>query len=144
MPAQQPLTNSNFRVEWGGSNIGFLEVSGLNIDIEPITYRQGSSPVDSRIKIPGLRKYENIVLKRGVMKGDNDFFNWINTKQMDKIERRDITIALLNENHEPVVIWRARNAFPVKYTGPTLNAKSNEVAIETLELTHEGLDVVMV
>jgi conserved hypothetical phage tail region protein len=91
--------------------------------------------------MPGMQKFGNITLKRGMMPADNEFFKWWNTHQLNKIERRDITIALLNEKHEPIVIWKVRNAFPVKVDGGSLKATGNEVAIETLELAHEGISV---
>jgi len=137
-----PMPVYHFIVQWGGSRTGFTEVSGLNIEHDVIEYREGSSPDQSSIKMPGLRKFANIVLKRGIVKGDTDFLKWINTIQHSKAERRDVTISLLNENHEPVLTWRVHNAWPVKYEGPALNSKNSEVAIESLELAHEGLSVV--
>jgi len=89
--------------------------------------------------MPGLHKYNNITLKRGVMKGDNEFFKWLNTVKLNTIERRDLTISLLNEKHEAVMVWKAHNAFPVKVEGPGLKASGNEVAIESIEIAHEGL-----
>lgn len=91
--------------------------------------------------MPGLRKFSNITMKRGTFKGDNDFYAWFNTIQLNTVERRDITISLLNENHEPVVVWKVKNAFPVKVTSTDLKADGNEVAIESLELAHEGLTI---
>jgi phage tail-like protein len=88
--------------------------------------------------MPGLRKYANIVLKRGIVKGDIDFFNWMNTQSLNEIERRDVVIKLLNQNHEPVISWIAINAFPVRLSGPVLNAAISNIAIEELELAHEG------
>lgn len=139
--ANYPLSNFHFSVEWGGTNIGFAEVSGLDIYFEPILYRQGADPDYTENKMPGMVKYSNIILKRGLSAGDNEFYQWMNTKRLNSIERRDITIKLLNEKHEPVFTWRVRQAFPVKYSGPVLNAQGNEVAMETLELAHEGLTV---
>lgn len=143
MPAQSqyPLPVFHFRVEWGGTRIGFSEVTGLTQEIQAIEYRDGSFPEYSSIKMPGLRKYSNITLKRGVIKADNDFFNWLATVKMNTIERRDLTISLLNEEHEPVMIWKVLAAFPVKVEGPQLKASGNEVAIESIELAHEGLAV---
>ncbi len=131
----------HFSVEWGGSRIGFTEVLGLDIEIEAVSFREGSNADDSFRKIPGLRKFSDITLKRGIAKGDNEFFAWINTKQMGTIERRDIRIILLNETYEPVVVWKVKNAFPIKYYGPVLEAKGGDIAIETLVLTHEGISV---
>jgi phage tail-like protein len=137
--ATYPLPKFHFRVEWGGSNIGFTEVSGLNIETKIIEYRDGISPVYSKLKMPGMMEFSNITLKRGTFKGDNEFYNWLNTVQLNTIERRDITISLLNENHEPSVVWKVRSAFPVKVQSTDLKGDGNEVAIETLELAHEGL-----
>lgn len=136
-----PLPAFHFRVEWGGTNLGFTEVSGLNVETQVIEYRDGMSPDYSTIKMPGMQKYGNITLKRGVIAGDNQMFDWWNTYQMNKIERRDITISLLNEKHEPVVVWKVRNAFPTKVDGGSLKATGNEVAIETMEIAHEGITV---
>ena len=72
------------------------------------------------------------MLKRGIVAKDNDFFAWINTIKLSKVERRDIVVQLLNENHEPVVVWKIRNAFPVRYSGPVLLANASEVAMEEL------------
>jgi phage tail-like protein len=137
--ANYPLPKFHFRVEWGGSKIGFTEVTGLNIENEMIEYRDGSSPEYHKIKMPGLQKYGNITLKRGMFNGDNEFFLWLSTVSLSKIERRDVSIALLNENHEPVYIWRVKNAFPVKVVAPDLKSDANEVAVETIEIAHEGL-----
>jgi phage tail-like protein len=138
---EYPLPVCHFQVEWGGTRLGFSEVSGLNMEVQAIEYREGNSPVYSSIKMPGLRKYSNIVLKRGMARGDNELFEWFNTIKLNKVDRRDITISLLNEEHEPIMVWKARNAFPVKLEGPGLSASANEVAIETLELCHEGLTI---
>ena len=88
-----------------------------------------------------MQKFGNITLKRGTFASDNEFFNWWNTHKLNTIERRDLTISLLNENHEPVVIWKVKNAWPVKVNSGDLKADGNEVAIETMELAHEGLTV---
>jgi phage tail-like protein len=139
--AEYPLPKFHFSVEWGGNNIGFTEVTGLDRQTEVIEYRHGSSPEYHKIKQPGLQKYSNITLKRGTFKGDNQFYEWLNTVSLNKIERRDLVINLLNENHEPVVSWKVKNAWPVKVQSADLKADANEVAIETLELAHEGLTI---
>jgi phage tail-like protein len=141
MPAQYPLPAFSFSVEWGGNRIGFTEVAGLTQENQLIEYRDGSFPEYSSIKMPGLRKFNNITLKRGITKSDNEFFNWLSTVKMNTVERRDLVISLLNEEHEPVMVWKVQNAFPVKVEGPGLKATGNEVAIESIEIAHEGLEV---
>ncbi len=139
--AQYPIPKFHFQVEWGGSKIGFTEVTGLDITTEVIEYRDGASPEYSKIKMPGQRKFSNITLKRGSFKGDNQFYEWFNTVSLNTIQRRDLIISLLNENHEPVIVWKVKNAWPTKITPTDLKADGNEVAIETLELAHEGLTI---
>jgi phage tail-like protein len=139
--SEYPLPGYHFQVEWGGTRLGFTEVSGLNIEVQAIEYREGTNIDYSVMKMPGMPKYGNIILKRGIVAGDNEFFDWLNTINLNQVERRDITISLLNENHEPAMVWKVRNAFPVKIEGPGLKATENEVAIETLEIAHEGLTI---
>jgi phage tail-like protein len=141
MATSYPLPKFHFQVQWGGTRIGFTEVTGLDMQAEAIEYREGSSPEYSKIKMPGLHKFSNITLKRGTIEGDSDFYKWINTINLTVVERRDIVISLLNETHAPVMTWKAKNAFPVKVQASDLKADGNEVAIETLEIAHEGLNI---
>lgn len=137
--ATYPLPKFHFLVEWGGTRIGFTEVTGLTLETEVIEYREGNSPEYNKIKMPGLRKFGNITMKRGTFAGDNDYFKWFNTVKLNTIERRDITISLLNEEHQPVVVWKVKSAWPVKIQSPDLKADANESAIESIEVAHEGL-----
>lgn len=137
--ANYPLPKFHFQVDWGGTKISFTEVSGLDVETQVIEYRGGASPEYSKIKMPGMQQYSNITLKRGVFTGDNEFYDWWNSVQLNTIERRDITVSLLNESHEPTVVWKIKNAWPTKVTSTDLSADGNEVAIETLEIAHEGL-----
>ena len=139
--AEYPISKFHFQVEWGATTVAFTEVSGLDITTEVIEYRTGDSPEYSKIKMPGQRKFSNITLKRGTFKGNNEFYNWFNTVNMNQIERRNLTISLLNESHEPVVVWKVKNAWPTKVTPTDLKADGNEVALESLELAHEGLTI---
>lgn len=141
MPQLYPLPAFHFTVQWGGERIGFSEVSGLTQENTPIEYRDGSFPEYSSIKMPGLRKFTNVTLKRGIVKADNNFFEWLSTIKLNKVERRDIVISLLDETHSPVMTWKVHNAFPVKVEGPALKASGNEVAIESIEIAHEGLEL---
>lgn len=139
--ANYPLPKFHFQVDWGGANLGFTEVTGLGVETEVIEYRSGASPEYHKTKQPGMQKFGNITLKRGSFKGDNQFYEWWNTVSLSTIERRDVTVKLLNENHEPVVTWSIKNAWPLKVTGADLKSDANEIAIESIELAHEGLTV---
>jgi phage tail-like protein len=136
-----PLPKFHFSVDWGGTNIGFTEVTGFEITNDVIEYRDGSSPEYSMIKMPGLRKFSNITLKRGMFRSDNDFYTWFNTINMNTVQRRDITISLLDENLTPVVIWNIKNAWPCKIVSADLRSYSSEVAIESLEIAYENMTI---
>jgi len=139
--AEYPLVKFHFQVDWGGTKIGFTEVSGLDVETEVVEYRQGASKEYSKIKMPGMQKFSNITLKRGTFATDNEYFQWWNTVKLNTIERRDVTIKLLNEEHNPVVTWKVKNAWPTKIQSTDLKADGNEVAIESMELVHEGLTI---
>lgn len=144
-----PLPKFHFQVEWGeGFRIGFTECSGLDFETEVIEYREGSSKKYNKTKQPGLTKFANITLKRGTFEGDIDFYKeWSKTyffqegNKTGSKYRRAVTIKLLNENHEPILVWQLENAWPSKVQSTDLKADANEVAIETMELVHEGLTI---
>jgi phage tail-like protein len=141
MATTYPLSAFHFQVEWGGTRIGFTEVSGLSVELQTIDYREGSSPEYHVTKMPGIPQFSSITLKRGIFTADNEFFQWLSTVKLNSIERRDLTISLLNEEHAPVVTWKIKDAFPTKVEGPSLNSTGNEAAVESIELAHEGLSV---
>ncbi|NQU53539.1 MAG: phage tail protein [Bacteroidetes bacterium] len=141
MATNYPLVKFHFQVEWGGTKIGFTEVSGLDVETEVVEYRHGASPEYSKTKMPGMQKFSNITLKRGTFATDNEYFTWWNSVKLNTIERRDITISLLNEEHSPVITWKVKNAWPTKVQSTDLKADGNEVAIESMEVVHEGLTV---
>jgi conserved hypothetical phage tail region protein len=139
--AEYPLPKFHFSVDWGDEKFAFSEVSGLDVENEMIEYRDGIMPEYSKIKMPGMQKYSNITLKRGTFQGDNKFYDWWKTTQLNTVERRDLIISLLNENHDPVFVWTAKNAWPLKVQSTDLKADGNEAAIETMEIAHEGLTI---
>lgn len=119
--------------------IAFKEVSGLDAEAQIIEYRHGNSPVFSTIKMPGIKKYSNIQLKKGVFVSDNKLFDWFNNIKMNTIQREAVTISLLDEEGNPTMVWKLTNAWPTKVTGVSLKSDGNEVAIEQLDMAHEGL-----
>ena len=140
--ANYPMPKFHFSVEWApGTKMGFTEVTGLTMESDVIEYREGSSPEFHKIKQPGLQKLSNITLKRGTFQGDIGFHDWMETISMNTVKRRDVTIKLLNEKHEPVITWQIINAWPVKVQSSDLKADGNEVAIETMEIAHEGIKI---
>ncbi|MDQ1707800.1 MAG: hypothetical protein QOJ88_1011 [Pyrinomonadaceae bacterium] len=117
----------------------FAEASGLEAAMDPIEYRNGSEDITVR-KLPGLKKFTNITLKRGVT-GDLAFWNWIVQGMNGTILRTEGSILLLNEAKQEVMRWNFKRAWITKCTQPSMNAKNNEVAMETVEICHEGLSV---
>ena len=136
-----PLTAIRFEVDWGGGNASFSEVSGLNTETDVAEYRGGADTTLTVRKIPGLMKYSNVSLKRGVIAADNDFFKWWEKNQQGKHESRTVTIKLMNEAGEETVSWELERAWPVKVEGPSLNATGSDVAVESIELCHEGVTI---
>lgn len=118
------------------------EVSGLDATYDVIEYRAGDDSRLSPHKFPGLMKYGDITLKRGVTTGDNRFFQWVtgslNGGEAQKIKKLTITL-WSNDGQTPVAIWKVDNAWVSKYEGPSFNSSSSEVAFESVTLCHEGL-----
>ena len=115
----------------------FSEVTGLDIEITPIDYRTGAEDIRVR-KLPGLKKFPNLVLKRGII-GDMALWKWILEGANGQTHRTSGSIILLDEHHQEAMRWNFERAWPAKYSGPQLGATKNEVALEALELAHEGL-----
>ncbi len=136
-----PLAKFYFEVKWGDYVMSFQEVSGLDVEAQPVEYRRGDSPSFSVIKMPGIKKYGNVTLKKGVFANDNKFWDWFNQIKMNTIKRVPITISLLDEKGKPTMVWHLNNAWPTKITGTDLKADGNEVAVETVEIAHEGLTI---
>lgn len=136
-----PMPKFYFQVKWDSAVMSFEEVSGLDVEAQPIEYRHGDSPVYATIKMPGLKKFGNVTMKKGVFKGDNKFWDWFNKIKMNTIQRVPVTISLLDESGKPTMVWTLANAWPTKITGTDLKAQGNEVAIETIEIAHEGLTI---
>lgn len=119
----------------------FQEVSGLDVEAQIIEYRHGNSPDFSTIKMPGIKKYGNITMKKGIFKSDNKFWDWFNKIKMNTVERQTVTVSLLDEGGDPTMVWTLKNAWPTKITGTDLKSDGNEVAVETIEIAHEGLTI---
>lgn len=134
-----PYANFNYKLEIDGiTNAGFSECSGLNIENTPIEYREGVDVPLTVRKQPGLMKFGNITLKRGITKNP-ELVNWLKTVVAGDVERRNVSIVLQDELHQDVVRWNLNQAWACKWTGPDLKANASEMAIETLEICHEGL-----
>jgi phage tail-like protein len=135
-----PYQQFNFLVEIDGvARGGFTEVSGLTTDTDAIDYREGADLTLNVRKLPGLRKYTNIVLKRGYTK-DKALWEWRKKIINGQTERRSADIILFDEARTEVLRWRVREAWISKWESGPFNAKTNDVAVESIELAHEGLE----
>lgn len=133
-----PYGKFRYKVEIDGLEAGgFSEVTGFDASIDVIEYREGDM-VQTPMKIPGLKKYGNITLKQGLATS-KVLYDWIIAGVNGAVDRKTITITLLDDEESPAASWQVINAWPTKYTAPDFNATSSEVAIETLEIAHEGM-----
>ena len=140
---QFPALKFHYRVTIDGAQISFSEVSGLDMETEPVEYRSGDSEYFGKQKGAGMLKFSNITMKKGVFETDDrllELFNAIYEKEYYSSydSRMDILVELLDETGSTVMAWNITNAFPIKLTGTDLKSDGNEVAIETIEFAHEG------
>lgn len=144
---ERPYSQFNFLVTLGNDDpsdfkAGFQEVSGLGMEITVAEYRAGNWPLNSSLKITGTYKVPDVTLKRGVV-GAKDLNTWLDKVcKGDQDQLRNVTIQLLNEERDPTKVaqeWRLINARPTKFTGPSLNGKGTDVAIEELVLACEDI-----
>ncbi|HIU44203.1 MAG TPA: phage tail protein [Candidatus Ventrousia excrementavium] len=134
-----PYRNFRFRLEIDGLDAGsFSEVSGFDATMDVVEYRAGDDPAITPTKLPGLIKYGNITLKWGSSE-TMVLYDWLIDITEGTIEKKTVTLTALDEEGSPAASWRCINAWPVKYTAPDFNGTSSEIAVETIELAHEGL-----
>ena len=143
--AAYPLPLYNYRVEIGPDSVAFSEVSGLAVSYETFTFKE--SPVESgapgprSMTMPAQPEATTLTLKKGVVRGASveALYRWIGSKQLNLIEKKDIFIRLCDEKGDPAVSWKVINAFPTKLDAPGFDASSNDAAVETMELTADGV-----
>lgn len=138
-----PLPKFYFSVDIAdvGTDLAFQEVTGLDAEAQIIEYRAGNSKAFSTVKMPGIVKSGNVTLKKGVFVKDNKFWNWFSERKLNLIKRRAITIKLLDQDANPTMTWTLTNAWPTKITSTDLKSDGNEVAVESIEIAHEGVTI---
>jgi phage tail-like protein len=140
---RDPYRSFNFQLVIDGVPLGaFSECSGLTAEGDAVDYREGTDLIPNVRKLVGLRKYSNITLKRGCTQ-DKSLWTWFTNIVNGLPDRRDVTIVLLNEQRQPVLRWHAESAWINKIEAPMFKASGNEVAMESVELVHEGLSMEM-
>lgn len=136
-----PLPAYNYKVRIGDEIQSFAEVSGLSVQYDTITYRHGLSLIEGTDYFPGIQQPINLSLNRGIMINGSLLWNWIKGIRGDFVEKRDLIIDLCDETGHPVISWHVRNAWPTKLDAPAFNAGTNEVAVESIELIANGLEI---
>lgn len=139
--ATWPMLKFRFVVDLGKAlkNVAFQEVSGMDLENQIIEYRKSNKKLFSTVKMPGIVKYGNITMKRGVFANDNTFWDWHAQISMNTVKRRTVRIKLLNEYGEVTMQWQLNNAWPTKITSTDLKSDGNEVAVDTLEIAYEQI-----
>ena len=136
-----PFGGYNFRVEIDGiTRAGFKSCSGLEISQNAGTYREGADRSPIVRKIPGLVTTSDVTLARGIT-NDSELWQWRKKLGSGTVDRRNMSIVLVDDTGKDVIRWNLRNCWPTKWSGPSLDATSDELAIETLTIAHEGLEV---
>jgi phage tail-like protein len=140
--ATWPMPAFSFQVTWGTQqNIAFQEVTGLDTETQAIEYRHSNSKAYSVMKMPGIAKFGSVTMKKGIFVNDNAFWDWYKQITMNTIKRITVVVQLLDQNSKPMMSWTLNNAWPTKISGPQLKSDGNDVAIQTIEIAHEGLTI---
>ena len=137
-----PIPKFRFEVTWDSTVMSFQEVSGLDFESQPIQYRAGNSKEFALAKMPGLKKFTNVTLKKGMSHSDNEPLTWFTQVKTNPVKRKSVTISLLDESGKPVMTWLLTNAWPTKLTSADLRSTPDDLAIETLEIAYEALTIV--
>jgi phage tail-like protein len=141
MARLDPYVGYNFSVELDGvTRAGFRECSGLESTQNATEYREGTDKNLGVRKLPGLNTQSDITLSRGIT-NDSKLWEWRQKAMKGAVERHDISITLLDDVGNPRVTWNLFECWPRTWTGPSLNATSDEVAIEQLTLAYERIEV---
>ncbi|MCG1040908.1 MULTISPECIES: phage tail protein [Burkholderiaceae] len=134
-----PIPTYRFKVVVGSEEMACSAVSGLELGVETIEYKDGTGAVR---RMPGQRQALHITLRRGVVKGKSQLYDWINSISLNQVEKKDMSISLTSEAGDALLVtWNVTDAFPTKLSAPHFDASSNEVAIEEVSLTADRLTV---
>ena len=143
----RPYAQFNFLIDLGdgvtdGPRAGFEEVSGLGTSVDVIEYRNGNARENSVMKITGLNKVSDVVLRRGIV-GASHLYQWLDqVRNGDQGALRTVTISLQSEDHTSTVMtWKLLRARIIKHTSGPLNARGNDVAVEEIVLAYERLEI---
>jgi phage tail-like protein len=134
-----PLPRFYFEVEWANITFAVQEITGLDSKTQPIEYRHSNAPIFAPIKMPGISRVQDVVIKKGIFVKDDRFYKWYSQIKMNTIERQTVTVKLLDESGAMAMKWELSNAWPTQISGPDLNSTASEVAIESIEIAYETM-----
>ena len=137
-----PMVRFQFQLKWDNTEILFREVTGLSTETQTIEYRGAKSKIFNPVKMPGIQKFGNVTLKKGIFKGDAELWKMFTAVTMNTSKPSTITISLLDESNAVAMSWNLINAVPSKINITEMKADANEAAIESMEIIHEGLTLV--
>jgi phage tail-like protein len=132
-----PIVRFQFQVKWDNTELIFQEVTGLSTETQVIEYRGNKSKTFAPVKMPGIQKFGNVTLKKGIFKGDTALWKQFTAVKMNTSKPSTITINLLDESNAVAMSWNLTNAVPSKITMTDKKADANEAAIESMEIIHE-------
>ncbi|MEM0998962.1 MAG: phage tail protein [Bacteroidota bacterium] len=141
MAEAYPIPSFSFKVDFGGTTMACSAVSGLSVSVQELTYRDGFSSSLNKQTLAGLPENSQVTLRKGVFKNDTLYYDWYNETTGSEPSRMNVTISLLDAAGDPVMVWNLKNAWPMRVTSPDMSADGNEVAVETIELSHEGITI---
>lgn len=134
-----PFRNFNFLIEIDGiAQASFTECSGLGSSTEVIETREGGDNTTVR-KLPGKTTYSDITLKWG-LSNSRELWQWREQVVQGALQRKNGSVVVFDlANRTEVARWNFVSAWPSKWEGPAFNAKGNDIAVDTLVLSHEGI-----
>ena len=137
--SEYPITAFRYTAKIGDDDIAFSEIAGLNIGYESTEYKEATTTGVRTLQVVGQRDVPTVTMKRGIFENSLDLYDWLNSMHTDDFTKKDIIISMLNNNNEAVITWKITNAFPTKFEGPSLDAKSNDVSFQSLEVKGDAL-----
>jgi phage tail-like protein len=137
-----PLAKFSFQVKWDDLEFIFQEVTGLSSESQVVEYRGGNNKVYPTVKMPGIQKFSDVTLKKGLYIGDKSLWKTMNLVSMNNYKRAKMTINLLDETQSVAMSWELSNAIPIKMSDTDMRSDGDEIAIESMEFAHEGLSIV--
>lgn len=138
-PPSRPRSRFRFLVQWDAQEMRVQEALGLDTDSQSISYRAGSSEANSPFKMPGLKKFDNVILTKGVLKANSTLWDWFGQITANTIQRKSVRVSLLDETGRPTSVWTLTNAWPTQVTRVEGTFGDDEVAVALVEFVHEGL-----